>query len=57
MNVLMIASTALCLAQSLIDKEGFDLADQINKYLRWYHEGYLSVNGRYFDIGTPPMKH
>jgi len=45
-------STALCLAQSLIEKKGFDPEDQINKYLRWYHEGYLSVNGRCFDIGN-----
>ncbi len=49
-------STALCLAQSLIEMKGFDPEDQINKYLRWYHEGYLSVNGSCFDIGNTTRK-
>lgn len=44
-------SMALCLAQSLLDKDGFDPADQLDKYLLWYHEGYYSSNGRCFDIG------
>lgn len=45
-------STALCLAQSLIEKKEFDPVDQLNKYLRWYREGYLSVNKSCFDIGN-----
>jgi ADP-ribosylglycohydrolase len=45
-------STALCLAQSLIEMKGFNPEDQLNRYLRWYHEGYLSVNGSCFDIGN-----
>lgn len=49
-------STALCLAQSLIEMKGFDPEDQINKYLRWHHEGYLSVNGSCFDIGNTTRK-
>lgn len=45
-------SMALCLAESLIERAGFDAADQMRRYLRWYQEGHLSSNGRCFDIGT-----
>lgn len=45
-------SMALCLAESLVEQEGFDPADQMDRYLRWYREGYLSSNGRCFDIGN-----
>ena len=44
-------SMALCLADSLIEKKGFDPIDQLEHYVRWYREGYLSSNGRCFDIG------
>lgn len=44
-------SMALCLADSLIEKGGFDPIDQLERYLRWYRTGYLSSNGRCFDIG------
>lgn len=44
-------SMALCLAESLIEK-GFDLVDQLERYLRWYQEGYLSSKGECFDIGN-----
>ncbi len=43
-------SMALCLAESLVDK-GFDPIDQLERYDRWYREGYLSSTGRCFDIG------
>ena len=43
-------SMALCLGASLIDK-GFDLHDQMTRYTRWANEGYMSSNGRCFDIG------
>lgn len=43
-------SMALCLASSLIDN-GFDLNDQMQRYTRWANEGYMSSNGRCFDIG------
>ena len=43
-------SMALCLADSLIEK-GFDPADQMHRYTRWFRNGYNSVNGRCFDIG------
>jgi ADP-ribosyl-[dinitrogen reductase] hydrolase len=44
-------SMALCLATSLLEKGGFDLKDQMERYWRWRREGYLS-NGRCFDIGN-----
>jgi ADP-ribosyl-[dinitrogen reductase] hydrolase len=45
-------SMALCLAESLIEKRGFDAKDQMDRYCRWYEQGYLSSNGRCFDIGN-----
>lgn len=45
-------SMALCLAESLIECKGFDPADQMKRYLRWYRNGHLSSNGRCFDIGN-----
>lgn len=44
-------SMALCLAESLVECRGFDAADQMRRYCRWKNEGYLSSNGRCFDIG------
>ena len=44
-------SMALCLAESLIKSNGFDLKDQMERYCKWYREGYMSSNGRCFDIG------
>ncbi len=44
-------SMALCLAESLIEKRGFDPADQMARYLRWYREGHMSATGECFDIG------
>ena len=43
---------ALCLAESLVGCHGFDPADQMRRYLRWYREGYLSSTGRCFEIGN-----
>ncbi|HEY9859990.1 MAG TPA: ADP-ribosylglycohydrolase family protein [Candidatus Obscuribacterales bacterium] len=45
-------SMALCLAESLIDCQGFDPKHQLEKYNRWYREGYLSSTGQCFDIGN-----
>jgi ADP-ribosyl-[dinitrogen reductase] hydrolase len=45
-------SMALCLAVSLVDCHGFDPTDQMNRYLRWYEDGYLSSTGYRFDIGN-----
>ncbi len=44
-------SMALCLAESLIEKRGFDPADQLRRYVRWYREGHMSATGECFDIG------
>ena len=45
-------SMALCLADSLLTREAFDPVDQLERYVRWWREGYLSANGRCFDIGN-----
>ena len=45
-------SMALCLATSLVEKGGFDPRDQMERYCRWAEQGYLSSNGRCFDIGN-----
>jgi ADP-ribosyl-[dinitrogen reductase] hydrolase len=45
-------SMALCLAESLVEVGAFDPRDQMERYLRWRHEGYWSSNGRCFDIGN-----
>jgi ADP-ribosylglycohydrolase len=45
-------SMALCLATSLVEKRAFDVRDQMDRYLRWHRHGYLSSNGRCFDIGN-----
>ena len=41
----------LCLAESLIQMHGFDAQDQMDRYVRWQQDGYLSSTGRCFDIG------
>jgi ADP-ribosylglycohydrolase len=45
-------SMALCLAESLVEKESFDLVDQMERYVRWFREGHLSSIGSCFDIGN-----
>jgi len=45
-------SMAACLAESLIETGGFDPADQLRRYLRWYREGHWSSTGHCFDIGA-----
>ncbi|MEG4089945.1 ADP-ribosylglycohydrolase family protein [Microcoleus sp. Pol12B4] len=45
-------SMALCFAESLIEKEGFDPVHQLETYLRWWREGHLSSTGECFDIGN-----
>ncbi len=44
-------SMALCLAASLVEIGGFDPRDQMERYVRWRHEGYMSSTGAFFDIG------
>lgn len=49
------ASTAmaLCLADSLVESEGFDPVDQLHRYVRWYRDGDYSSTGTCFGIGAP----
>lgn len=44
-------SMALCLATSLIERRRFDPDDQMQRYVRWWRDGYLSSTGKCFDIG------
>ncbi|MEG4802970.1 ADP-ribosylglycohydrolase family protein [Microcoleus sp. ARI1-B5] len=45
-------SMALCLAESLIEKKGFDPVHQLETYVRWCQNGHLSSTGECFDIGN-----
>lgn len=45
-------SMALCLAESLLHCRMFHPLDQIERYVRWYREGYMSSTGTCFDIGN-----
>ena len=44
-------SMALCLAESLIHQQAFDAHDQLQRYVRWWREGYHSAKSYCFDIG------
>ena len=44
-------SMALCLAESLIECNGFDPVDQCERYVRWWRDGHWSVKDHCFDIG------
>jgi ADP-ribosylglycohydrolase len=37
---------ALCLAESLLERDGFDARDQMQRYGRWQQHGHLSSTGR-----------
>ncbi len=45
-------SMALCIAASLIEKRDFIPLDIIQRFVRWYRQGYLSSTGACFDIGN-----
>src|SRR6185295_11989560 len=45
-------SMALCLATSLVERDGFDARDQMERYCWWADRGYLSSTGKCFDIGN-----
>lgn len=45
-------SLALCLAESLVECNGFDPRDQMERYVRWRRDGHLSSTGECFDIGN-----
>ena len=43
---------ALCLAESLVARGGFDPVHQLETYVRWHRHGHWSCKGRCFDIGN-----
>ena len=45
-------SMALCLAESLVERAGFDAEDQMRRYWRWRQDGHWSSTGHCFDIGA-----
>lgn len=45
-------SMGFCLGESLIHCGDFNPSDQMDRYLKWYREGYLSSTGKCFDIGN-----
>lgn len=45
-------SMALCLADSLLARRGFDPVDQLARYVRWFRHGERSSTGTCFDIGN-----
>ena len=44
-------SMALCLADSLLERGGFDGEDQLRRYVAWWRDGVRSSTGACFDIG------
>jgi ADP-ribosylglycohydrolase/predicted RNase H-like HicB family nuclease len=43
---------ALLLAESLLEREGFDAHDQVQRYVRWQREGYGSATGQCVGISA-----
>lgn len=43
---------ALCLLDSLMEKDGLDLANLATKFLAWGSAGYMAVGGHVFDMGN-----
>ncbi len=48
-------SMALCLAESLIEQQGFNPVNQLQKYVQWWREGHLSSIDECFDIGNTTL--
>ena len=44
-------SMALCLAESVLESNGFDPVDQLERYVLWWRKGHWSSTGKCFDIG------
>lgn len=44
-------SMALCLAISLLVRDGFDASDQMKRYKKWQDQGYMSSTGECIDVG------
>lgn len=49
-------SMALCLADSIIEKGGYDSFDVMDKYTAWVSKGYRSSTGKCFDVGNQVSK-
>ena len=49
-------SMALCLAESLVTCRKSDPTDQMERYVRWHEDGYMSSTGSCFDIGNTVSK-
>jgi ADP-ribosylglycohydrolase len=49
-------SMALCLAESLIEQQGFNPVNQLQKYVQWWREGHLSSINECFDIGNTTLR-
>ncbi|MGB0238963.1 MAG: ADP-ribosylglycohydrolase family protein [Cycloclasticus sp.] len=49
-------SMTLCLAESLIECNGFDAQDQMERYWKWASEGYLSCRPYAFGMGKTVAK-
>ena len=45
-------SMALCLADSLLARNGLDARDLVERFCQWHEEGHNSVTGNCFDIGV-----
>ncbi len=45
------SSMMLCMLVSYVEKGTFDPRDQMDRYVMWYRQGYLSSTGECFDIG------
>ena len=43
-------AVALCLAESLLERDGFDARDQMQRYTRWQQQGHLSATGQALGI-------
>jgi ADP-ribosylglycohydrolase/protein-tyrosine phosphatase len=49
-------SMALCLAESLLEANGFDPRDQVERYRRWQQQGHLSATGQCLGITAGTAK-
>ncbi|HVH42438.1 MAG TPA: ADP-ribosylglycohydrolase family protein [Labilithrix sp.] len=43
---------ALCLLESLLERDRFDLDDFSKRLVAWYERGHMAVDGRVFDVGV-----
>lgn len=43
---------ALCLLESLLKRDRFDVADFAERLVAWYERGHLAVDARVFDVGV-----